>query len=41
MDIAAGDEIIVLGYPLGLRHSTSNFPLVRGGILATRIAENL
>lgn len=40
-DITIGEEILVIGYPMGLRHATSNFPLVRGGIIATRIGEDL
>lgn len=41
LDITIGEEIIVIGYPLGLRHRTTNFPLFRGGIIATRIGETL
>jgi hypothetical protein len=41
LDIGAGDEILVLGYPLGLRHRKTNFPLVRAGIIATRLGEEL
>jgi len=41
LDITIGEEVLVIGYPLGLRHAKTNFPLVRGGIIATRIGENL
>lgn len=37
LDITAGEEIITVGYPLGLRQGDTNFPLVRQGILATKI----
>lgn len=40
-DIKIGDEILVIGYPSGLKHRTTNFPLVRSGIIATRIGEEL
>lgn len=39
--ITIGEEVLVIGYPLGMRHAKTNFPLVRGGIIATRIGENL
>jgi len=41
LDITIGDEILVIGYPLGLKQGTTNFPLVRQGIIATRIGETL
>ena len=45
LDIRMGDEIIVIGfpqsYPLGLKHITSNLPLIRAGIIASHIGENL
>ncbi len=41
LDITIGEEVVMVGYPLGLRHRTSNFPLVRSGIVATRIGESL
>jgi hypothetical protein len=41
LDVTIGEEVLVIGYPLGLRHAKTNFPLVRGGIIATRIGENL
>ncbi len=37
--ITIGDEVMVIGYPLGLTHRETNFPLVRSGIIATRIGE--
>jgi hypothetical protein len=40
-DITEGDEILVLGYPLGLFHTRTNSPLVRQGILASRIGEKI
>ncbi|MDQ3884625.1 MAG: serine protease [Thermoproteota archaeon] len=40
-DIKIGDEILVIGYPLRLKHRTTNFPLVRTGIISTRIGEEL
>jgi hypothetical protein len=41
LDVTMGDEIVVIGYPLGLRQGATNFPLLRGGIIATRIGEIL
>ena len=41
LEITIAEDILVIGYPLGLRHANSNFPLVRSGIIATRIGENL
>lgn len=41
LDITMGDDIVTIGYPLGLRHRTSNLPLIRSGIIATRIGESL
>jgi S1-C subfamily serine protease len=41
LDVTMGDEIMVIGYPLGLRQGKTNFPLVRSGIIATRIGETL
>jgi hypothetical protein len=40
-DIKIGDEILVIGYPAGWRHKNTNFPLVRSGIISTRIGEEL
>lgn len=39
--ITAGDEIVVVGYPKGIRQGRTNYPLVRQGMLATRIEEEL
>ena len=41
LGVTMGDEVLVIGYPLGLRHRTTNYPLVRQGIIATMIGENL
>jgi len=41
LDITGGDEVIVVGYPLGLRQGPTNHPLIRQGIIATRIGEEL
>ncbi len=40
-EISIGDRIFVIGYPLTLRHHAHNLPLMRQGILATRIGEEL
>lgn len=39
LDITIAEEILVVGYPSGLTQGTTNFPLVRSGIVATRIGE--
>ena len=41
LEITMGDEVVVVGYPLGLKHRTSNLPLLRSGMIATRIGETL
>lgn len=41
LDITAGEEIIVVGYPSGLCQGRTNYPLIRQGIIATRIGEEL
>jgi len=41
LDITIGEDVLVIGYPLGLRQGATNFPLVRQGILATRIGERI
>ncbi len=41
LDITMGEEVMTVGYPLGLRHRTTNLPLVRSGIIATKIGESL
>jgi hypothetical protein len=40
-EIAAGDEVFVAGYPMGIRQGRTNSPLVRRGIIASRIGELL
>ena len=40
-DVTIADEVLILGYPDGLAHARSNFPLVRQGLLATRIGETI
>jgi hypothetical protein len=40
-DFKIGDEILVIGYPIGLKHRTTNFPLVRSGMISTMIGEEL
>lgn len=37
LDITVGEEVVTIGYPLGLRQGTTNFPLLRQGIIATSI----
>jgi len=41
LDITAGEEIIVVGYPSGIRQGKTNSPLIRQGIIASRIGEEL
>lgn len=41
LDISAGEEIVVVGYPSGIRQGKTNLPLVRQGIISTRIGEEL
>lgn len=40
-DITVGDEVVIVGYPLGLRQGDTNYPLIRQGIIATRVGEPL
>jgi hypothetical protein len=40
-DISVGEDILIIGYPDGLAHAKTNHPLVRQGIIATRIGENI
>jgi trypsin-like peptidase len=40
-DIKIGDEVLVIGYPTALKHKTTNFPLVRSGMISTRIGEEI
>ncbi len=37
LDITVGEDVVTIGYPLGLRQGDTNFPLLRQGIIATRI----
>ncbi|RJO60997.1 MAG: serine protease [Dehalococcoidia bacterium] len=37
LDITVGEEIVTIGYPLGLRQGESNFPLIRQGMISTKI----
>jgi len=39
MDITIADDVFVIGYPSGLTQGTANLPIVRSGIIATRIGE--
>ena len=36
-DITVSDDILVVGYPLGFSQGVTNLPLVRSGMIATRI----
>lgn len=40
-EITIGEEVFIIGYPLGLSQGESCFPLVRQGVIATRIGENV
>jgi hypothetical protein len=40
-NITEGEEVLILGYPLGLFHTRTHSPLVRQGIVATRIGERI
>lgn len=40
-DITEGEEVLILGYPLGLVHSHLNSPIVRQGIVATKIGHRI
>jgi len=39
--ILPGDEVVVVGYPKGIRQGETNYPVFRQGMLATRIDEEL
>jgi len=41
LDVTIGDDVVVIGHPLGLTHRGTNFPLVRAGMIASRIGESL
>jgi hypothetical protein len=40
-NITEGDEVFIIGYPLGLYHTRVHSPLVRQGIIATKIGERI
>lgn len=40
-DITVGEEIVTIGYPLGLRQGSTNLPLVRQGLIATSIGSRI
>lgn len=40
-DVTIADEVLLIGYPSGLAHASTNFPLVRQGLIATRIGEKI
>ena len=40
-EITVGEGVLIIGYPLGLAHARTNSPLVRQGIIATRIGERI
>jgi hypothetical protein len=41
LDISIGDDVLVIGYPKGIEHLTSNVPIVRNGIIASYIGDEL
>lgn len=41
LDITAGEEIVTIGYPIGLRQGDTNFPLIRQGMIATKIGTKI
>jgi len=41
LDITVGEEVVTIGYPLGLRQGNTNFPLIRQGLIATKIGETI
>lgn len=41
MDITAGEDVLVVGYPSGIRQGRTNHPLIRQGLIASRIGEEL
>jgi len=41
LDITVGEDIVTIGYPLGLRQGDSNFPLIRQGVISTKIGSLL
>ena len=41
LDITAGEDVIVVGYPSAIRQGKTNAPLIRQGLIASRIGEEL
>ena len=41
LDITVAEEIIVAGYPIGICQGQTNLPVIRQGIIATRLGEEL
>lgn len=41
LDITIGEDIVTIGYPLGLRQGDTNFPLIRQGVISTKIGATL
>jgi len=39
-EITIGDDIMILGYPLGFTQGKTNFPIVRQGIIASQIGQS-
>jgi hypothetical protein len=40
-EITEGEDVLIIGYPLGLYHSRTHSPLVRQGIIATKIGQRI
>ncbi len=38
-EITIGDDIMIIGYPLGFKQGETNFPIVRQGIIASQIGQ--
>jgi len=38
-DITIGEEVMVVGYPLGFKQGDTNFPIIRQGIVASQIGK--
>jgi hypothetical protein len=41
LDVTIGDDVMIIGYPHGIRHHGTAYPFVRAGIIASRIGERL
>ena len=41
LDISVGEDIVTVGYPLGLRQGDSNLPLIRQGLISTEIGSRV